>query len=94
MQLDIDDTVVRGDTATLPASVALVSLAADGWQVTVTRTPDSGPAGDLATLHVGGRIPVEPAAAARLRTIGLRCTDRRPVSGGRIDADKMRFRPR
>jgi nitroreductase len=69
---------------------ALVSLAADGWQVTVTRTPNSGPAGDLATLHVGGRIPVEPAAAARLRTIGLRRTDRRPVSGGRIDANKMR----
>jgi hypothetical protein len=41
-------------------------------------------------MHVGGRIPVEPAAVARLRATGLRCTDRRPVVGGRIDADKMR----
>jgi len=69
---------------------ALVSLAADGWQVTTTRTPDSGPAGHLATMHVGGRIAIEPAAVALLRATGLRYTDRRPAPGARIDADKVR----
>jgi nitroreductase len=69
---------------------ALVSLAAGGWQATVTRSPTAEPAGNLATVRVGGRIPIEPASVAHLRAIGLRHTDRRPILGVHIDADKLR----
>jgi hypothetical protein len=69
---------------------ALISLAADGWQATVTRSPATGRDHYLATVRVGGRIPIEPASVARLRTLGLRYTDRRPLLGTHIDADKLR----
>ncbi|WP_198170508.1 Acg family FMN-binding oxidoreductase [Actinoplanes awajinensis] len=69
---------------------ALVSLAAAGWHTTVTRAPGTGSSGHLATVRVGGRIPIEPESIARLRAIGLRYTDRRPVAGVHLDADKLR----
>ncbi|GIF18832.1 nitroreductase [Actinoplanes tereljensis] len=69
---------------------ALISLAAGGWQATVTRSATAGHAGHLATVRVDGRIPIEPESVAHLRTIGLRYTDRRPIQGDHIDADKLR----
>jgi hypothetical protein len=69
---------------------AVVSLAAGGWQATVTRSPVPGPAGRLATVRVGGRIPIEPASVAQRQAIGLRHTDRRPLPGAHVDADKLR----
>ena len=71
--------------ATLSCGVALhharMSLAAQGWQVTTTRMPEPADPDHLARHHVDGRAPVDPAAALHLRTIPLRHTDRRPVTG-------------
>ncbi len=69
---------------------ARVSLAADGWNATVTRLPDSAQPGHLATIRAGGRIPVEPAAVRDLQAVGARHTDRRPIPDVTIDADKLR----
>ncbi len=69
---------------------ARVSLAADGWHATVTRLPDSPQPGHLATIRADGPIPVEPAAVRELQAVGMRHTDRRPIPGVHIDADKLR----
>ncbi|MGX6607017.1 Acg family FMN-binding oxidoreductase [Micromonosporaceae bacterium Da 78-11] len=69
---------------------ARVSLAADGWHAVVTRSAHSAQPGELATVRVDGRIPVEPAAVRRLHAIGIRHTDRRPIPAVHIDADKLR----
>jgi nitroreductase len=78
-----------GRLATLSCGVALhharVAVAAQGWHVTVTRMPrDAGP-DLLARLHIEGRAPVDPASVLHLRTIPLRHTDRRPVTGTPVD---------
>jgi hypothetical protein len=69
---------------------ARVSLAADGWHATVTRFPASAKPGHLATICADRRIPVEPAAVRDRQAISMRHTDRRPLLGVHIDADKLR----
>jgi hypothetical protein len=69
---------------------ARVSLAADGWNATVTRLPDPAQPGHLATIRAVARIPVEPAAVRLLQAVGMRHTDRRPIPDVHIDADKLR----
>ncbi|WP_430503064.1 Acg family FMN-binding oxidoreductase [Micromonospora trifolii] len=69
---------------------ALISLAADGRQATVTRHTDNARPRHLATIRVDARIPVEPAAIRHLQSVALRHTDRRAVSGTPVDADTLR----
>jgi hypothetical protein len=69
---------------------ALVSLSADGWHTTVSRLPDSSDPDHLATVRADSRIPVDPGALRQFRAIELRHTDRHPISGIQIDADKLR----
>jgi len=69
---------------------AFVSLAADGWHTTVSRLPDSSHPDHLATVRADSRIPIEPDALRELRAIESRHTDRRPISGVHVDADKLR----
>jgi nitroreductase len=77
-----------GRLATLSCGTALhharVALAAQGWHVAVTRMPGGDP-DLLARLHVEGRAPIDPPSVLHLRTVPLRHTDRRPVTGARVD---------
>jgi nitroreductase len=68
---------------------ALVSLAAEGQQATITRLPDKAEPTHLATVRADSRSPVEASAIRHLQTIVLRHTDRRPVQSAAIDAQKL-----
>jgi nitroreductase len=71
--------------ATLSCGAALhharVALAAQGWRVAVVRLPDRADPDHLAQIHVERRAPLDPPSILDLRTIPLRHTDRRPVTG-------------
>jgi nitroreductase len=81
--------------ATLSCGAALhharVSLAAQGWRATATRIPDPGDPEHLAHLQVDGPgpAPVEPVTVRRAQTIGLRHTDRRPLTGPPIGPEQL-----
>jgi nitroreductase len=84
--LDVTDPDAR--LAILSCGTALhharVSLAAQGWRATATRIPDPADPEHLAHLQVDGPARVEPLTVRRAQTIGLRHTDRRPLTGPRI----------
>jgi len=90
---DVADPDAR--LATLSCGAALhharVSLAAQGWRATATRMPDPAGPEHLARLQVDGPAPapVEAVTVRRGQTIGLRHTDRRPLSGRRIGPDEL-----
>ena len=90
--LDVVDPDTR--LAILSCGAALhharVSLAAQGWHAVVTRMPDPGDRTYLAQPRVDERTAVESSAMHHLRTITLRHTDRRPVSGARPAADVLK----
>jgi nitroreductase len=79
--------------ATLSCGAALhharVALAAQGWHVTVVRLPDRADPDHLAQIHVEGRAPVDPPSVLDLRTIPLRHTDRRPITGEPVGAVQL-----
>jgi nitroreductase len=81
-QLPIEDP--DGRLLTLSCGAALhharLALAAGGWQVTVDRLPDPADPDLLATVTSGGYHLPDPDAAALLSAVGLRRTDRRPVT--------------
>jgi nitroreductase len=89
--LDVTDPDTR--LATLSCGVALhharLSLAAQGWHTTVARLPKSTELHHLAHLRIAGRAPVDPSAARHLRTIPLRHTDRRPVTGAPVAPEHL-----
>jgi hypothetical protein len=89
--LDVTDPEQR--LATLSCGAALhharVSLAAQGWQATVTRMPDRTRPDHLAQVLIGRRIPVEQPVALHQRSIPLRHTDRRPVTGTPVDPESI-----
>jgi nitroreductase len=78
-----------GRLATVSCGVALhharIAAAALGWHVIVTRMPENTDRKLLARLRIEGRAPVDPPSALHLRTIPLRYTDRRPVTGPPVD---------
>ncbi|GAA3299085.1 nitroreductase [Dactylosporangium vinaceum] len=80
--------------ATLSCGVALhharMSLAAQGWQVTTTRLPDPTDPDHLATIRLDGRARADQQTALHLRTIPLRHTDRRPVTGAPVRPEDLR----
>jgi nitroreductase len=90
--LDITDPDSRLAILSCGAALhhACVSLAADGWHTTVARLPNPADPDHLATVRTDHRIPVEPEATRRLQCIAMRHTDRRPVLGASVDADKLR----
>jgi hypothetical protein len=69
---------------------ALVSLSADGWHALVSRLPDGQHPGHLAEVRLGHRIPIQPSAAQRLRTITARPGETGPAVTVPVDADKLR----
>lgn len=69
---------------------ACISLAADGWQATVSRLPATGGPALLAQIRPGHRIPVQPAALQHLRTTAARRRDPGPALDVPLDADKLR----
>jgi nitroreductase len=79
--------------ATLSCGVALhharMALAAQGWQVTITRMPKPTDPDHLARLHVDGRASVDLPATLHLRTIPLRHTDRRPITGAPVGPQEL-----
>jgi len=79
--------------ATLSCGAALhharVALAAQGWRATVVRQPDVTDADHLAQLHIEGRAPADQPSALHLRTIPLRHTDRRPVTGEPVGPQQL-----
>jgi hypothetical protein len=81
--------------ATLSCGAALhharVSLAAQGWRATVTRLPDPARPEHLARLQADSPAPtpLEALTVRRGQTIGVRHTDRRPLSGRRIGPDEL-----
>jgi nitroreductase len=91
--LDVTDPDIH--LATLSCGAALhharVSLAAQAWRATVTRLPDPAHPEHLARLQVDGPAPapVEAQTVRRAQTIGLRHSDRRPLTGPRIGADEL-----
>ncbi|MFF5289853.1 hypothetical protein [Paractinoplanes globisporus] len=70
--------------ATLSCGVALhharVAMAAQGWQIAVTRMLQGADRDLLARLHVHRRAPADPASATLLRMIPSRHTERRRVA--------------
>jgi hypothetical protein len=79
--------------ATLSCGAALhharVTLAAQGWRVTVVRQPDHADPYHLAQVHVEGRAPTDPPSVLHLRTIPLRHPDRRPVAAAPVGPEQL-----
>jgi hypothetical protein len=65
-------------------------MSAEGWRVTVTRMPDAADRHHLAHLRVDGPAPPDPQAVRHVRTIPLRYTDRRPVTGVMVGSEDLR----
>jgi hypothetical protein len=74
-----------GRLATLSGGAALhharVTMAARGWQITVTRMLQGGDRDLLARLHVHHKAPIDRTSAMLLRTILSRYNYRRAVPG-------------
>jgi nitroreductase len=91
-QLGVTDPDAR--LATLSCGAALhharVALAAEGWRADVVRLPDPADPGHFAHLSLTNAIPVAANAVRDVQSIRVRHTDRRPVSGTRLDADQLR----
>jgi hypothetical protein len=65
-------------------------LAAEGWRAEVTRMPDAADQDHLAHLQVEQAGPPDPDAVRHVRTIPLRQTNRRPVTGAPVGSDNLR----
>jgi nitroreductase len=66
---------------------ALVTLAAEGWRVEVSRLPDATDPDLLARVALTEPTGVEPSAVRLLQTMTVRRTDRRPLTGTPVDRD-------
>jgi nitroreductase len=87
-QLPVADPDARLLTESCGAALhhARLALAAGGWQVTVDRLPAPADPDRLATLTADGYHVPDPYAAALLSTVGIRRTDRRPVTDQPIES--------
>jgi nitroreductase len=86
-------TDADGRLATISCGAALhharVSLAAQGWDTTVTRLPDQADPDLLARLRIGDRSTVDAPSSPHLRTIPLRYTDRDPATGPPVGTEHL-----
>jgi nitroreductase len=91
--LDVTDPAARLATVSCGASLhhARVSLAAQGWRASVTRIPAPVHPGHLARLEIDGPAPapVDPLTLRRAQTIGVRHTDRTPLTGPPIGPEQI-----
>jgi hypothetical protein len=91
--IDIRDPA--GHLAMISCGAALhharLSLAAQGWRVTVNRRPDSANPHHVAHLHIDGPAPVSVGTARLARAIRQRHTDLRPVTGSPIRPPDLRI---
>ena len=87
-QLAVTDPIGRLMTVSCGAALhhARVALAAHGWRIDVHRLPAPTHPELLARLSAVGHTPATHDAAAALRTIRKRRTDRRPVSDTPVPA--------
>ncbi len=80
--------------ATLSCGAALhharTVLAAEGWHVNVARMPDAADQEHLAHVRVYAPAAPDPSAGRQVRTIPLRHTDRRPVTGAPVRPEDLR----
>jgi hypothetical protein len=90
--LDVTDPDARLATVSCGAALhhARISLAAQGWNATVTRMPEHDDPDHLARVHVEGRAAVDLSAMVHLRTVSLRHTDRRPITGAAVATEDLR----
>jgi len=82
-----------GRLATLSGGAALhharVTMAARGWQITVTRMLQDADRDLLARLHVHHKAPIDPTSAMLLRTILSQHTYRRTVPSAPLDPEAL-----
>jgi nitroreductase len=80
--------------ATLSCGAALhharTVLSAEGWHATVDRMPDAADQDHLARIRVDRSAAVDPQAVRHVRTIPLRHTNRRPVTGAPVGPEDLR----
>src|SRR5690349_10741072 len=90
-QLAITDP--DGRLAVLSCGTALhharTALAAEGWRVDVERLPDPAAPDWLARITLAERVPVSADAVRLVQTIRVRHTDRRPVTGPRVEPAEL-----
>jgi nitroreductase len=66
------------------------TLAANGWRAAVTRMPDPADQDHFAHLRIEQSAPPDPDAVRHIRTIPLRRTNRRPVTGAPVGSEDLR----
>jgi nitroreductase len=66
------------------------TLAAEGWRAAVTRMPDPADQDHFAHVRVEQSAPPDRAAVRHVRTIALRHTNRRPVTGAPVGREDLR----
>ena len=64
---------------------AMVTLAAEGWRVEVSRLPDAAEQDLLARVALGGPTAVDSSAVQLLQSMAMRRTDRRPLTDTPVD---------
>jgi nitroreductase len=68
---------------------ARIALAAEGWQATVSRLPDPAEPDLLARITLGERTSAAPEAIRMYHAVGLRHTDRRPVTREMVSSETL-----
>jgi hypothetical protein len=90
----IVDADADGRLAIISCGAALhharITLAAEGWRLTVSRRPDPADPDRLASLRLEERSLAEPTDAPLTGSIPLRRTDRSPVTGAPIAAAQLK----
>jgi hypothetical protein len=90
----LDVTDPHGRLAVISCGAALhharLALAAQGWRATVVRRTGANSHGHLARLHLDTVAPTGPGAARLARSVRLRHTDSRPVTGAPLGAEDLR----
>jgi nitroreductase len=86
-QLDVTDPDGRLLLLSCGAALhhALVTLAAEGWRIEVSRLPDADDPDLLARVRLGEPTAVDPSAVQLLQTMAIRRTDRRPLMDEAVD---------
>jgi hypothetical protein len=66
------------------------TLAAEGWRAATTRMPDAADQDHLAHIRIEQVAPPDPDAVRHVKTIPLRHTNRRPVTGATVRSADLR----
>jgi hypothetical protein len=89
----LDVTDPHGRLAVISCGAALhharLALAAQGWRATVVRRPGPNSHRHLARLHLDTGAPTGPGTGRLARSVRLRHTDSRPVTGAPLGAEDL-----